>query len=64
MSVLLLMIPMALVLGLGFVFAFMWAAKSEQFDDVETPAHRILFEDDKMIESVDNVKVHAKESSS
>jgi cbb3-type cytochrome oxidase maturation protein len=45
MSVLLLMIPIALVLGLGFVFAFIWAAKSEQFDDVETPAHRILFDE-------------------
>lgn len=42
MNILILMIPMAFVLGLGFVAAFMWAASKGQFDDLETPAHRIL----------------------
>ncbi len=42
MNVLLLMIPMALLLGFGFVAAFIWAANQGQFDDMETPAHRIL----------------------
>jgi len=45
MNILYLMVPMALVLGLGFVGAFIWATKKGQFDDVETPAHRILNED-------------------
>lgn len=45
MNVLMLMIPMALLLGLGFVMAFIWAANKGQFDDMETPAHRILKED-------------------
>jgi cbb3-type cytochrome oxidase maturation protein len=40
--VLTLMIPMALLLGFGFVMAFMASAKSGQFDDLETPALRIL----------------------
>lgn len=39
------MIPMALLLGAGFVFAFIWATKNGQFDDVETPAHRALLDD-------------------
>lgn len=45
MSILVLMIPMALVLGFGFLAAFLWATNHGQFDDVETPAHRILKED-------------------
>lgn len=45
MSILALMIPMALILGLGFTAAFYWAAARGQFDDVETPAHRILLDD-------------------
>lgn len=45
MNILILMIPMALVLGLGFVIAFLWATSKGQFDDLETPAHRILKDD-------------------
>ena len=45
MSILVLMIPMALLLGFGFLMAFLWATSEGQFDDVETPAHRILHED-------------------
>lgn len=46
MNVLILMIPIALLLGFGFVAAFLWAANNGQFDDTETPAHRILEKDD------------------
>jgi cbb3-type cytochrome oxidase maturation protein len=42
MSIVWLMIPMALLLGFGFVGAFLWAASQGQFDDLETPSHRIL----------------------
>ncbi|QDK38397.1 cbb3-type cytochrome oxidase assembly protein CcoS [Bdellovibrio sp. NC01] len=42
MNILFLMIPMALLLGVGFVSAFLWATSKGQFDDLETPAHRIL----------------------
>lgn len=45
MSVLVLMIPMALLLGFGFVAAFIFATNSGQFDDTETPAHRMLKDD-------------------
>lgn len=45
MNILVLMIPMALILGVGFVGAFFWASSRGQFDDLETPAHRILHED-------------------
>lgn len=46
MSILYLLIPLSLVL-LGFaIWAFFWAVKSGQFDDLEGPAHRILFDED------------------
>lgn len=42
------LIPVALVLGLMGLLAFLWALKSGQFDDLDGAAHRILFEDDDM----------------
>lgn len=45
MNILILMIPMALLLGVGFISAFLWANSQGQFDDLETPAHRILKDD-------------------
>ena len=40
------LIPVALVLGLIGLAAFLWALKSGQFDDLDGAAHRILFDDD------------------
>jgi len=45
MSILFLMIPMALFLGVAFVAGFFWATSNGQLDDLETPAHRILNDD-------------------
>ncbi len=45
MTVLVIMIPMALILGFGFVMAFIISMKTGQYDDLETPAHRMLKED-------------------
>lgn len=42
MNILVLMIPISLLLGVGFIGAFVWAARQDQFDDLDTPAHRIL----------------------
>lgn len=42
MNILFLMIPMALLLGFGFLAAFLWANRTDQFEDLETPAMRIL----------------------
>ncbi|MEO5330598.1 MAG: cbb3-type cytochrome oxidase assembly protein CcoS [Magnetococcus sp. YQC-5] len=41
-----LLLPLAVILGsieLGFLI---WSIRDDQFDDLEGPAHRILFEDD------------------
>lgn len=46
MSILFLLIPLAMVfIGIA-LWAFMWAVKSGQFEDMEGPAHRILMDDD------------------
>lgn len=46
MTNLLILIPVALLLGLLGLIAFLWALKSGQFDDLDGAANRILFEDE------------------
>jgi cbb3-type cytochrome oxidase maturation protein len=46
-EVIFLLIPLALVLVGFVVWAFWWAIRSGQFDDMEGPAHRILMDDEK-----------------
>jgi cbb3-type cytochrome oxidase maturation protein len=48
MDVLIYLIPVALVLGLVALFAFLWSLKSGQFEDMEGSANRILFDDEDM----------------
>ena len=46
MDVVFVLLPLMLVLaGIG-VAAFIWAVRSGQFEDLETPAVRLLFDDD------------------
>ncbi len=46
MNILVYLIPMALGLGLAGLFAFLWALKAGQYDDMEGAALRILDNDD------------------
>ena len=45
-SALYIALPLALLLALAGVIAFIWSVRSGQMDDLETPALRILSEDD------------------
>jgi cbb3-type cytochrome oxidase maturation protein len=45
-SVLFIVLPLALVVVLAAVIAFLWAARRGQFDDLTTPAIRALHEDE------------------
>ena len=45
MSVVVLLIAAGGLVAGGFLAAFLWAALSGQFDDVETPAVRVLRDD-------------------
>lgn len=46
MTILYMLIPLGLVLLGVAIWAFMWAVRTGQFDDLEGPAHRILMDDD------------------
>ncbi len=46
MSILVYLIPIALILGLVGLGAFLWSLKSGQYDDLDGAAERILFDDD------------------
>jgi cbb3-type cytochrome oxidase maturation protein len=46
MNVLLYLVPMALLLGLTGLAAFLWSLKHGQYDDVEGAALRVLSDDD------------------
>ena len=38
-------LPVALVIGGGALVAFIWAARDDQFEDLDTPPNRALFDD-------------------
>jgi cbb3-type cytochrome oxidase maturation protein len=46
MSGLVFLIPIALLMGLTGLAAFIWAVRSGQFDDPDGAAHRILISPD------------------
>ncbi|MBT8137664.1 MAG: cbb3-type cytochrome oxidase assembly protein CcoS [Gammaproteobacteria bacterium] len=46
MSIIFVLIPVGLILLLVAIAAFFWAVRSGQFDDLDTPALRILTDDD------------------
>ncbi len=46
MEIIALLFPMTLLFGLGFLIAYIWAAKNGQYDDIVTPSHRILIDDE------------------
>jgi cbb3-type cytochrome oxidase maturation protein len=46
MDVLIYLVPMALLLGLSGLAAFMWSLKNGQYDDVQGAAVRVLSDDD------------------
>lgn len=46
MDIIYITIPVTLLFIATGVLIFFWASKSGQFDDLEGPAHRILFDED------------------
>lgn len=45
MTTIIFMVSVALILSVTFVFAYLWALSQGQFDDLQTPAVRILKDD-------------------
>ena len=46
MTILLFLVPIALLLGFIGLIAFVWSLRAGQFDDLEGAASRVLFDDD------------------
>ncbi len=46
MEILFVLIPLSLILLGIAIWAFFWAVRSGQFDDLDSPAYRILLDDD------------------
>lgn len=46
MSPLFILLPLTLAGMVAAGYAFIWAVRSDQFDDMEGPAHQILFDED------------------
>ncbi len=47
MSAIIVLIIASISVAAGFLIAFLWSVKSGQYDDDFSPAHRILFDDNK-----------------
>jgi len=45
MSVIYLLIPISLLFAGGFLWAFIWAVRSGQYDDTSTPSMRVVLDD-------------------
>ncbi|GAA3558085.1 cbb3-type cytochrome oxidase assembly protein CcoS [Marinobacter xestospongiae] len=47
MEILLILVPLTLIIVAVGAILFSWAVKNGQYDDLEGPAHRILYDDDR-----------------
>jgi cbb3-type cytochrome oxidase maturation protein len=56
MEIIYLLLPIALILVVVIIWVFMWAVKTDQFEDLEGPAHRIIMDDDDKVEPHENNK--------
>ena len=46
MSVIYILLPIAVLLAIAAVGAFIWAVRRGQFDDLDTPAVRVLHDEE------------------
>jgi cbb3-type cytochrome oxidase maturation protein len=45
MNIIILLVILSLIVAGGFLIAFIWSVKNGQYEDIEGPSNRILFED-------------------
>ncbi|MCW2119550.1 cbb3-type cytochrome oxidase assembly protein CcoS [Flavobacterium sp. 7A] len=51
MSVIYILIPISIIIAIGFFIAFIRAVKTGQYDDDYTPSVRMLFDDELKVEN-------------
>ena len=54
MEIIYLLIPISLILLGLIVWILLWAVRNGQYDDLEGPAHRILMDEDRIVERDDD----------
>ena len=50
MEIIYLLIPISLILLGLIVWIFLWAVRDGQYEDLEGPAHRILMDEDRIVD--------------
>jgi cbb3-type cytochrome oxidase maturation protein len=48
------LIPVSIILVAIVIALFLWAVRSGQFDDLDGPAHNILYEEEEKLNDVDD----------
>lgn len=61
MTVLYIIVPVAVVLVIVAIWVFNWAVNSGQYDDLDSPAHSILFDEEDPAHLAAQKKVATKE---
>ena len=51
MEIIYLLIPISLILLGVIVWILLWAVRDGQYDDLEGPAHRILMDEDRIVDT-------------
>lgn len=46
MSIIFVLLPLSLLLGIIFFLGYLWSVKNDQFEDLDTPAVRMLADED------------------
>ncbi len=59
MSIVILLAVIGILVAGGFLLAFIWAVKNGQYDDTDSPAMRMLFDDAKPVKKT-SVKTNNK----
>lgn len=54
MDIIYVLVPLSIVLIGIATLVFFWAVRSGQFDDMDSPAHKILFDDDEPVSGKDH----------
>lgn len=56
MEIIIVLIPLAILLGSFFLVSFIWSARRGQYDDLQTPGQRMLL-DDKKISQLNSTEI-------
>ena len=49
MGIIIVLLPLSILLGFAGLMAYLWSVRSGQFKDLDTPAMRILLEEEKKV---------------